>query len=188
MTIYEKLSAVQAGLKAPKNQRNNFGGYNYRSCEDILEAVKPILKKNGLVLTISDELTQVGDRYYIQAVAIVYDITSGESLTVKASAREEEIKKGMDAAQITGSASSYARKYALNGLFNIDDSKIEASPDPDTQPRPSWVCNDCGKEIRDYFSKGKVYTARDIMAESRKRHNLDLCAECLAKRKEKTNA
>ena len=157
MTIYEKLSAVQATLKAPENQRNNFGGYNYRSCEDILEAAKPILRKNGLTLTITDTIKQIGDRYYIAALATVYDLESGESIMASAYAREEETKKGMDAAQITGSASSYARKYALNGLFNIDDSKIEASPDPDTQPRPEpkrdWICADCGEEIKAAFNK-----------------------------------
>ena len=119
--IQEQLIAVQKELKAPKNQRNNFGGYNYRSCEDILEAVKPILAKHGLLLTLSDEMVEVGGRVYVKATATVE--TGEEEVTVTAFAREEEEKKGMDASQITGAASSYARKYALNGLFCIDDTK-----------------------------------------------------------------
>ena len=123
MNIYEKLIKVQNELKAPKNQRNNFGGYNYRSCEDILEAVKPILKENGLTLFITDDIVNVGDRYYIVAIATLVDIETGEKITTQANARESEIKKGMDDSQITGTASSYARKYCLNGLFLIDDTK-----------------------------------------------------------------
>lgn len=125
-----RLMCVQTELKAPKNQFNKFGGYHYRSCEDILEAVKPLCKKYGLVLTISDEVQAIGDRTYVVAKASVHD-AEGESPifcgTVTGYAREAATKKGMDEAQITGSASSYARKYALNGLFLIDDTK-----DPDT--------------------------------------------------------
>lgn len=123
MNIYEKLMKVQSELKAPKNQRNNFGGYNYRSCEDILEAVKPILKENGLTLTIKDDIVNIGTRYYIVAIAELIDIESGDRITTQAQARESETKKGMDDSQITGTASSYARKYCLNGLFLIDDTK-----------------------------------------------------------------
>lgn len=123
MKIYEKLSQVQNELKAPKNQKNTFGNYKYRSCEDILEALKPILKKNKLTLVLSDELVNIGDRYYIKAMATIYDLEEEGSLVNTAYAREEETKKGMDGSQITGTASSYARKYALNGLFNIDDTK-----------------------------------------------------------------
>lgn len=121
--IYEKLLKVQIELKAPKNQKNSFGGYNYRSCEDILESVKPILEKNKLSMQISDELVQVGDRYYIKATATLLDIEDNSTMSNTAYAREEETKKGMDGSQITGTASSYARKYALNGLFLIDDTK-----------------------------------------------------------------
>ena len=123
MNICEQLIKVQNELKAPKNQRNNFGGYNYRSCEDILEAVKPILKENGLTLFITDDIVNVGDRYYIVAIATLIDIETGEKITTQANARESEEKKGMDQSQITGTASSYARKYCLNGLFLIDDTK-----------------------------------------------------------------
>ena len=122
-TIYEKLLAVQNELKAPKDKRNNFGGYNFRSCEGILEAVKPLLQAQGLMLTIKDEVVNIGDRYYVKATALLDDISSNGEIAVTALAREEETKKGMDASQITGTASSYARKYALNGLFLIDDTK-----------------------------------------------------------------
>jgi len=118
MEALEKLSAIQKELKAPKSQYNNFGKYKYRSCEDILEAVKPLL--DGTPLTISDELMLIGDRYYVKAT-VNFGGTNG--ITVSAYAREENEKKGMDASQITGAASSYARKYALNGLFLIDDTK-----------------------------------------------------------------
>lgn len=117
--FYARLAEIQRTLNAPKNQYNNFGKYRYRSCEDILEGVKPLLA--GLFLSISDEIVPIGDRYYVKAIAT---ITDGESShTATAMAREEESKKGMDAAQVTGATSSYARKYCLNGLFGIDDSK-----------------------------------------------------------------
>lgn len=123
MNIYEKLSEIQNELKAPKGQYNKFGNYKYRSCEDILEAVKPICKKNKTTLIISDELQNIGDRYYIKATATLYDTEEEKNISNTAYAREELEKKGMDGSQITGTASSYARKYALNGLFNIDDTK-----------------------------------------------------------------
>jgi hypothetical protein len=115
------LTKIQAELKAPKNQKNSFGGYNYRSCEDILEAVKPLLKKHDATMTISDNIVEVGGRIYVMAE--VKFMGDGIESTVRAFAREPEDKKGMDASQITGAASSYARKYALNGLFLIDDTK-----------------------------------------------------------------
>lgn len=118
-TFYERLASIQEHLNAPKNQYNSFGKYKYRSCEDILEGVKPLLK--GLFLSISDEIVLIGDRYYVKATAT---ITDGENKhTATAMAREEESKKGMDSAQVTGATSSYARKYCLNGLFGIDDAK-----------------------------------------------------------------
>jgi hypothetical protein len=116
------LVKIQAELKAPKGQFNAFGKYKYRNAEDIIEAVKPILFKYGTALVITDEVVQVGDRIYVQATATLLDDTDN-TISSKGWAREEELKKGMDAAQITGSASSYARKYALNGLFAIDDTK-----------------------------------------------------------------
>ena len=133
MNIYEKLSNIQQELKAPKNQYNSFGGYAYRSCEDILEAVKPLLKKHNCTLQLEDYLENIGERYYIRAIAKLVDtekpyveddeICAINCITNSAYAREEENKKGMDGSQITGASSSYARKYALNGLFLIDDVK-----------------------------------------------------------------
>lgn len=115
----DKLRKIQNTLSVPKNQRNSFGNYNYRSCEDILEAVKPLL--GDLTLVLEDELVNIGDRYYVKATATLSD--DKDSIKVSAYAREEETKKGMDGSQITGASSSYARKYALNGLFLIDDTK-----------------------------------------------------------------
>lgn len=123
MSVYEKLAAVQRELKAPKGQFNSFGKYKYRSCEDILEALKPVLGKHGCAVTLSDEVVQVGERFYIRATASIMDCESGERAFNTAFAREDADKKGMDGSQITGTASSYARKYALNGLFLIDDTK-----------------------------------------------------------------
>lgn len=121
--ILEKLNIIQSKLKAPKGQYNKFGNYAYRSCEDILEALKPLLAQTKTVLTIKDDIEFIGDRYYLRAICTLHDAESGEKIENAAYARETESKKGMDAAQITGSVSSYARKYALNGLFAIDDTK-----------------------------------------------------------------
>ena len=123
MNIYEKLTEVQNELKAPKSKYNSFGKYNYRSCEDILEAVKPILKAKRLAMTVKDDVFNIGDRFYIMATVTVFDCESEEKVTTTAYAREDADKKGMDGSQITGSSSSYARKYALNGMFAIDDTK-----------------------------------------------------------------
>jgi hypothetical protein len=118
------LQTIQHELKAPKGQENKFGGYKYRSCEDIMEAVKPLLDKNEATLTVADDIILIGDRYYIKATATLWDSKGGEMLAqTTAFAREPVSKKGMDESQITGAASSYARKYALNGLFCIDDTK-----------------------------------------------------------------
>lgn len=121
LTFTKKVIAAQQALKAPKGQFNKFGNYSYRSAEDILEAVKPVNETMGLLLTITDGIEQIGDRYYIKATATLTD--GNESVAVTAYAREALTKKGMDDSQITGSASSYARKYALNGLYLIDDAK-----------------------------------------------------------------
>lgn len=120
-TLQQKLIEIQAELKAPKSQFNKFGGYNYRNCEDILEAVKPLCAKHEIVPLLSDEIVMIGDRFYIKATAKVTD--GKDEIATTAFARESKDKKGMDESQITGSASSYARKYALNGLFCIDDTK-----------------------------------------------------------------
>lgn len=123
MSVYEKLSKVQTELKAPKGQYNSFGKYKYRSCEDILEAVKPLNAKHGVVLTVGDEVVEISNRFYVKATAVFVDIESGEKIINTALAREDDAKKGMDGSQITGTASSYARKYCLNGLLCIDDTK-----------------------------------------------------------------
>lgn len=132
MTFQQKVVAVQSELKAPKGQYNSFGKYNYRSCEDILEGVKPLLNKYGLYLKISDAVEMIGDRYYIKATATLSDVDN--CISTSAYARESLDKKGMDASQVTGATSSYARKYALNGLFAIDDTKdadsVEDKPLP----------------------------------------------------------
>ena len=123
MSVYKKLIEVQSKLKAPKNQYNSFGKYSYRNCEDILEALKPILKEVGATIIISDEVVSVNERYYVKATVKFIDTETGEVVEASANAREEDNKKGMDSSQLTGSTSSYARKYALNGLFAIDDTK-----------------------------------------------------------------
>ena len=119
----EKLTLIQCKLKAPKNQYNSFGKYKYRNCEDILEALKPLLAEHNCCLTITDEVLNINNRFYIKATAIISDREENKTVSVSALAREAESQKGMNEAQITGSTSSYARKYALNGLFCIDDTK-----------------------------------------------------------------
>lgn len=137
----KELIEIQAKLNAPKNNYNSFGKYKYRSCEDILAAVKPLLKANGCTLTLTDDIVMVGERYYIKATATIQN-ASGEKETTTACAREEQEKKGMDASQITGTASSYARKYALNGLFAIDDIKdadaLNVTTDYTRKPLNEW--------------------------------------------------
>lgn len=140
MSIYSALTAIQSELKAPKNRKNSFGGYNYRSAEDILEAAKPVCFRHKCVLTVSDEMVMVSNRVYVKATATLCN-ENGESISTTAFAREAESKKGMDESQITGTASSYARKYALNGLFCIDDTK-----DADTEENANERKNRAAKE------------------------------------------
>lgn len=132
----QKLVMIQNELKAPKNQHNAFGGYYYRSCEDILEGLKPILLKYQCSIRLVDEMIMLGDRYYVKAVAVLTDEENGECVQTVAFAREELQKKGMDASQVTGSASSYARKYALNGMFAIDDTKDADTLDNREKDKP----------------------------------------------------
>lgn len=151
--VMEKLAKIQKELNAPKNQRNNFGGYNYRSAEDILEAVKPLL--NGAILTLQDDIVMIGERYYVKATAT---FTDGEfTKTTTAFAREPENKKGMDESQITGTASSYARKYALNGLFCIDDNK-----DADTDEHKKEVDNTPKSSIEDVIKGMDRMTVKTV--------------------------
>ena len=188
----KRVGMAQAELKAPKNQYNSFGKYNYRSCEDILEAAKPINKKYGLVLLLTDKPVCIGQRYYIEATARLYDIESEQFIEATASAREADTKKGMDDSQVTGTASSYARKYALNGLYNIDDTK-DADTDAykkqtTTNPTatPEYKCGDCGKPFeafRDHTS-GKTFTPAEVfqMAKKRNADGVARCAECRKKK------
>lgn len=135
-TIYQKLAIIQSKLKCNKSQYNSFGKYKYRNCEDILEAVKPLLNEVKATVIISDEIINISNRFYVKATARLIDIESGEHTETTAYAREEESKKGMDSSQVTGATSSYARKYALNGLFAIDDTKdSDYAPDPNQIPK-----------------------------------------------------
>lgn len=167
------LMAIQAELKAPKGQYNSFGKYKYRSAEDILEAVKPLCHKNESVLTISDSLENIGDRYYIKATAKLQ--TPDNTFEVTAYAREDEIKKGMDGSQITGTASSYARKYALNGLFCIDDQK-DADTDAYKKQQERPAKNNKGdlvNRIQDLAKQNGIST-KDICAQAGVRSITDM--------------
>lgn len=130
LNMKQKLGIIQSELSVPKKQYNSYGEFYYRSCEDIMEAVKPYLQKLGLSLIMTDDVVQVGERYYIRATATLVDLESQQTFKTHALAREQETKKGMDASQITGTASTYARKYCLNGLFAIDDVR-----DADAMPK-----------------------------------------------------
>ena len=156
MNIYEKLSNIQKELKCNKSQYNKFGNYYYRSCEDILEAVKPLCFKNRVTLILNDEVEVKSERYYIKAIATLYDWDSENKLVASAYARESLTKKGMDESQITGTSSSYARKYALNGLFNIDDTKDndtnEAKEQQENTPKEKKITKDQKAIITSYLS------------------------------------
>lgn len=146
MNIYEKLGVIQSKLKAPKGQYNSFGKYKYRSCEDILEAVKPLLAETKTVLSVTDRMEVVGGRIYVRAEARLNDCEDTGEITTVAYAREEESKKGMDSSQVTGAASSYARKYALNGLFCIDDNKDSDSTNTGEEEKTSGRKTESAKE------------------------------------------
>lgn len=197
MSVWEKLLVIQSSLKAPKGQRNTFGNYNYRSCEDILEALKPILAEVKAVVMLSDKVEMIGSRYYITANATLLDIETGETTSVSASAREADSKKGADESQITGAASSYARKYALNGLFAIDDTKDadytnngkEAANSTSEKPKEpeQYICASCGKPFEAFEYKGKQYSARDafMMAAKKSADGKARCSVCRKKLEEK---
>lgn len=188
MGIYTKLSKIQVALKAPKGQRNKFGNYNYRSCEDILEAIKPLLSDQKCALILSDTPELSGEWHYIKATAKLVDTETGESAENTAYARESVAKKGMDDSQITGTASSYARKYALNGLFCIDDTKdadsneykqqqSTAQQQPQPSPQPAYLCNQCHKPIVDTPKKdGTIVSAEAIY-----KHYGGICIACAQK-------
>lgn len=185
MNIFEKLLAIQKELHAPKNQRNSFGNYNYRSCEDILEAVKPLCAKHDCVLILSDEVVTHGTRVYVKATAKLYDTSEKADVYIlnTAYAREAETKKGSDEAQITGAASSYARKYALNGLFCIDDTKdadtdeyrkvsTRATEKPAEPPKPV-TCRMCGDEIKGAKKGAQTLSGAQVAAQTG-----GLCMKC----------
>lgn len=211
MNIYQNLANVQQSLKATKDLVNKFGGYNYRSCESILEAVKPLLAKNGLALTLTDEMVQVGGRIYVKATATVFPTDKSDEdvcVSVDAFAREEESKKGMDSSQVTGAASSYARKYALNGLFCIDDNKDsdatnthgkdEETPKQNKKPNKNTeieakaeslvkregdteyaLCSDCGGYVYPVPKKdGSTMSVKDFLILGLKDFNAPLCKNC----------
>lgn len=184
----KRVSEVQQKLKAPKGQYNSFGGYNYRSCEDILEAVKPICAEHSMLLNLSDEIVNVGERYYIKATAKLYDLESDAVISSTALAREAQTKKGMDDSQITGTASSYARKYALNGLFNIDDTKDadtdeyrKNSQKAETAKAESPImCPKCGKEVKSQKKRdGTIASAKAVFEGCG-----GMCYKCYEKEKE----
>ena len=199
--IYEKIFNIQQNLCAPKSQFNNFGKYSYRSCEDILEALKPLLNENKLIVTLSDEIKEIGGRIYVQATAQAIDAETGEIVETKASAREEESKKGMDSSQVTGASSSYARKYALNGLFAIDDNKDSDTTNKGSSaertetaengmvfaPDGNLYCAECGSVISGVrYKNGKEYTAKDIAKKSMEKYGEQLCHTCVKNREKQT--
>lgn len=205
MSIYEKLLSIQTELKAPKSQYNKFGGYNYRNCEDILEALKPLLKQHNATVLLTDEIENIGDRFYVRANATFIDIENGAKITVSALAREELSKKGMDSSQVTGSTSSYARKYALNGLFCIDDTKDadmlnnskEYTATPKAQKQPTKpvqppkqasnaiiICPVCGKPVQPVRAKdGSGYIPADVIIKQ-----YGKCPNCLKAERHPNNA
>lgn len=154
----QKLSAIQTKIKAPKNLYNSFGKYNYRNAESILEAVKPYLDSLNLYLTIHDEIENIGDRFYVKAVVELGDCETDEYITTYAYAREESEKKGMDGSQVTGATSSYARKYALNGLFLLDDTK---DADTDEYHKITEKKSEPKKEVDEKEFKAELKTLWD---------------------------
>lgn len=173
LTLAKKLLAVQTALKAPKSQYNNFGKYSYRNAEDIVEAVKPLAATHNILLTVSDDVVNVGGRIYVKSTAKVTNVENpSETIECTAFAREAETKKGMDESQITGAASSYARKYALNGLFAIDDTKDADSNEnkgtstTKTSNEAAVKCRKCGKEIPSKTGKDGVLRSPAEVAEA----------------------
>lgn len=198
--IAAKLVQIQRELKSPKGQYNSFGKYHYRSCEDITEAAKPICGKYNTALTLDDDIVEIGGRFYIKATAKLTDADSGASIFTTAFAREEDTKKGMDASQLTGATSSYARKYALSGLFALDDTKdsdFTNTGDGSGESKPSlgeqinafaeqpnrFVCADCGKPFAPLDIKGQHYDASVVwqMAKNRNTDGVARCKECREK-------
>lgn len=191
LSLSEKLNRIQVELKAPKDKLNKFGGYKYRSAEGILEALKPLLKTYGVYVTLSDEIVEVGGRVYVKATACLSDTKSADGFNevkiATAYAREAETKKGMDEAQVTGATSSYARKYALNGLFLLDDTKdadtdeyaLQTKTEPKkTAPTPkasvALICERCGKPI----SNAGKFPASKVAESTKAQFGKQMCFEC----------
>lgn len=163
MGVYEKLLVVQSKLKAPKSQRNTFGNYNYRNCEDILEAVKPHLASVKATIVLTDDVVMIGERYYVKSTARFIDVESGDEVSNSAFAREEENKKGMDGSQITGSSSSYARKYALNGILDIDDTKDSDTTNVDLATKSQIErIKELGTNIPNVLAKFKISKLEEL--------------------------
>lgn len=182
--VYGKLMMIQQELKAPKGQYNSFAKYNYRSCEDILEAVKPLCIKNNATLLLNDAVQEVSGRFYVVATATLIDTESGDSVSANAYAREPQDKKGMDDSQITGMASSYARKYALNGLFCIDDTKDADTDEVKRQEQKpvkkgAVICESCGMLIKSVTCQGVRYSPDDIADRALDRYGKRLCWGCM---------
>lgn len=169
MTIHEKMMKIQTTLKAPKNLFNSFGNYKYRNAEGILEAVKPLLAENKLSMYISDDVQAVNDRVYVKATVSIFDIETGESVMATASAREALNKKGMDDSQITGTASSYARKYALNGILLLDDTK-DADTDENQKERTARANKQEQKKNKEKLDQMKISLVKQKTL-------LDLCED-----------
>lgn len=214
-TIYSRFLNVQTELHAPKDKDNSFGKYKYRSLEDILEKVKPLLKENGLILILNDEIVEIAGRFYVKATATVLNADgSGDAgISAVAFARESESKTGMDAAQLTGSCSSYARKYAVSGLFCIDNNKdidsdeyaettqekpkktagrkkTETAPAPEPVPTESApvICDDCGAIITPVKTEKANYTVAAIIASTQKSFGVNCCFKCGALRAQRAKA
>ena len=205
MTIAEKLFTIQQKVKATKSEYNSFGKYSYRSAEGIIESIKPILAETKTFITLADDIREVGGRFYIEASAILHDTESENIILTKALAREAETKKGMDESQVTGAASSYARKYALSGLLLLDDNKDADSDEytertqergnsepkkttsaPKTQQKQKIriVCADCGGEVKAYQGQ----PAEKIAQATAKKYGKPICMECSAKRRAATSS
>ena len=202
MSIHEKLLTIQQGLSVPKGQKNTFGGYNYRSCEDILQAVKPLLADTRTVLRMTDEIAERGGRIYVQALVSLIDTESTGSIEAIAYAREEDTKRGMDSSQITGAASSYARKYALCGLLAIDDNrdsdatndhgkqeeKKESKPVQNKQALIEtadgyYKCSHCGQPISGIKqADGTVLSPKDVAIRTKVKFGEPLCLSCSKER------
>lgn len=194
MSVYSKLATIQQNLRVGKKQNNDYGGFNYRTCSDILSALKPFLLEHQVALTMTDSLEIGNNRNYIRATVSLIDVETGEAVTSTALARETEQKKKMDEAQLTGSSSSYARKYALCGLLCIDDNAdIDSWDNSQTnnnqQPQQQYqqqqyqpqqiLCQQCGNGISDTQVNGKNFTTQQIIQNSMQKHGKPLCMHCM---------